>query len=83
MQVSFESGVLETVQLTLQTYFELRMRDGNMNHVTKIFEADNPAAAKIAKSFYENKYLEKCIEAKLPFGEVFDQILILWNKSIL
>jgi len=83
MQVSFESGVLEIVQLTLQTYFELRMRNGDMNHVTKIFEADNPAATKIAKLFYENNYLEKCMEAELPFGEVFDQIVMLRDKQML
>ena len=74
MQVSFESGILETVQLTLQTYFELKLRNGAMNPVTEIFEKDNTAAVKIAKSFYVDRFIENCIVSGAAFDKVFNQI---------
>jgi tRNA(adenine34) deaminase len=74
MQASFYLGELETEHLALQTYFELRYRNGEMNKVTTIFEKDNPAAVEIAKSFYNNGYIEECVKKDVPFREVFDQI---------
>lgn len=77
MQISFELGILETVQLVLQTYFELRMRNGEMNRVTSIFEKDNPNAVKIAKLFYNNGHLENCIAKGISFSIVFNSIIDL------
>jgi tRNA(adenine34) deaminase len=55
IQISFENGLMETVQLVMQTYFELRLRNGNMNVVTMAFENSNPAAVRIAKSYFEKR----------------------------
>jgi hypothetical protein len=75
MQISFELGILETVQLALQTYFELKARNGEMNHITSLFEKDNPIAVKIAKSFYNDGFISKCVKNEVPFSDVFDQII--------
>ena len=56
------------------------MRNGEMNRVTSLFEKDNPAAVKIAKLFYENGYILKCVKEAVPFREVFNQIVLLANK---
>jgi deoxycytidylate deaminase len=34
MQVEFELGILQIVQLTLQTYFEIRLCSGEINHIS-------------------------------------------------
>ncbi len=74
MQVSFEYGLLETVQLVMQTYFELKLRNGNMNVVTKAFEKSNPKAVRIAKSYYEKRYFDACLEKACAFGNIFNEI---------
>jgi tRNA(adenine34) deaminase len=74
MQVSFEYGLLETVQLVMQTYFELKLRNGNMNVVTKAFEKSNPKAVRIAKSYYEKLYFDTCLLKAYAFGNVFNEI---------
>ncbi len=76
IQVTFETGILETVQLTLQTYFELNKRNGEMNRVTLLFEKDNPTAVRIAKLFYDNGYILKCLKNATPFSEIFNQIVV-------
>lgn len=73
--VDFELGILETVQLAMQTYFELRLRNGEINHIINIFEKDNPEAVKIAKSLYAEKRLDRHTADKTPFNCVFDEIL--------
>lgn len=75
IQVSFESGNLETVQLALQTYYEIKNQNGAINKVTSVFEKDNPTAIKIAKSFYKNGFLESCISNGKSFSFVFNSII--------
>jgi len=74
MYVSFEHGLLENVQLVMQTYFELKLRNGDMNVVTKAFEKGNPKAVLIAKAYYAKRYLDACIGKALEFSSVFNEI---------
>jgi len=74
MQVSFERGILETVQLVLQTYFELRAHAGELNKVAKVFQEDNPCAVKIAEEFYKDRYLDMCVEKEMELSEIFHAI---------
>jgi len=74
IKVNFELGILETVQIAMQTYFELRARSGEMNFITDIFNKDNPTAVHIARALYGEKLLDRYITNKTNFGEVFDEI---------
>lgn len=74
MQVSFEHGLLETVQLVIQTYFELKLRNGSMNIVTNAFEKSNPKAVRMAKSYYEKRYLDAYLGKACAYGDLFDEI---------
>ena len=73
-QVIFMNGILETAQLTLQAYFELKNAGGETNHIFSIFDKDNPVATRIAKSFYKENYIEAAIAKKMPFSDVFNEI---------
>ena len=75
IKIDFELGIMELVQIAMQTYFELKLRNGEMNHVTEIFETDNPLAVKIAKSLYNKKRLDWHVENKTDFRYIFDEIL--------
>lgn len=74
MQVIFEHGLLETVQLVMQTYFELKLRNGNMNVVTKAFEKSNPKAVRIAQLYYDKLYFDNCLIKAYAFGNIFNEI---------
>ncbi len=75
MQVSFERGILESVQLTLQTYFELRACNGEINQVVQVFRKDNPIAVKIAEEFFRDRYLDVCSQNGIKISEVFNDIV--------
>ena len=79
LQIDFELGILETVQLAIQVYFELRLRGGKMNRVTDTFNKDNPKAIEIAKKFYEYRYLDTCVEKNAEFGEIYNKIHMIWQ----
>ena len=73
--VEFELGKLEIVQIAMQAYFELRMRNGEINRVVELFEIDNPAAVQIAKTLYVGKRLDWHITNKSPYHDVFEEII--------
>ena len=74
IKVDFELGLLESVQLVMQTYFELKSHTGKMNKVTEIFAKDNPLAVQTAKSLYAENRLDWYISNKIPFNKVFNEI---------
>lgn len=71
----FELGDLQLVQLTMQTYFELKMNNGESNEIIKCFAADCPKAYELARSLYENKTLDKYAEKGADFSIVYDMIV--------
>lgn len=75
MEVIFELGPLQTVQLTLQTYFELNASGGRANRVVEAFRKDCPEAVAIGEDFYASRYLHLCRENGVSFDEIFDQIV--------
>lgn len=75
MQVSFEMGTLESVQLVLQTYFELRACDGEINSIVKAFQKNNPTVVKIAEGFFKDRYLDVCSHDEINISEVFHAIV--------
>lgn len=71
----FESEDLQLVQLTMQTYFELKANGGSVTAVVQCFERDCPRAVDIAKALFAERTLDKYAENNSDFGEVFDMIL--------
>jgi tRNA(Arg) A34 adenosine deaminase TadA len=65
MQVEFEYGIFQVVQLTLQSYFEIRACNGELNKVVDVFSYDCPEAVKIAKTFYRELYLDYCVQSNI------------------
>jgi len=75
IRVRFELGMLEVVQLTMQTYFELRRCGGQLNKIVRLFEQDCPAAVRIAQDFYETRLLDNRAREGAAMCEVFDEIV--------
>lgn len=81
IQAEFEGGLLETVQLVMQTYFELRMQ-GASNAVVDSFRRSSPVAVAIAERMYEERYLDKCAENGTAFSEIFNTIAESYKKAV-
>ncbi|MBR4628359.1 MAG: nucleoside deaminase [Ruminococcus sp.] len=78
VDLRFEGGEAEQVQLTVQGYYELRyMEQGAGGNVFAKFAGCCPSAAKSAKILYESKWLDEAAAAGKDFGEVFDRIVTL------
>lgn len=75
MDVVFELGDLQLVQLTMQAYFELKRSGGQAGSVVACFAADCPAAVEKAKALYGGRVLDAYAEKGADFGEVFDGIV--------
>lgn len=75
INVIFELGDMQLVQLTMQTYFELKKNSGAVNSVIECFAADCPDAFNVAKEMYDGLILDTYAENNADFGEVFDRIL--------
>jgi len=75
MQIEFELGILQVVQLTLQSYFEIKACNGDINHIVELFSQDSPKAVEIAKAFYKEKYLDYCVQKNVEFNNVFNSIV--------
>lgn len=72
INVTFEGGDLQLVQLTMQTYFELKNRN---NQVTECFADTCPRAIAAAKKLYAGKLLDTYADNNVDFGEIFDFIV--------
>lgn len=75
IDVKFELGEMELVQLTVQSYYNIRRNNGEPDAVTKRFGEDCPKAVEIAKKLYEIRLLEAYVEEGTAFSEVFDRIV--------
>lgn len=76
LEIHFEGGLLEAVQLVLQIYNEFKRYCGEKSAVARAFERDCPRAAELAGALYKSRYLDACVEKGMPFAEVFDQIAL-------
>lgn len=79
IDVIFEGGDLELVQLTMQIYYELgRLGESHSgNAVIERFAADRPRALRIARELYDGGVLDGYAENGADFSGVFDLILSL------
>lgn len=80
IEVDFELGIFEIVQLVMQSYYELRFSNGKKNRITEIFEKYNPVAVEIAKILYIDKRLDWHIANKTDCSKVFNEIVRLFEN---
>ena len=80
LDYTFEGGELEIVQLTIQSYRELRyIERGASPKVLEKFEAYLPRAVFVSHMLYTDKILDKLAEKNADISEVFDFILSMTN----
>ena len=80
LDYTFEGGELEIVQLTIQSYRELRyIERGASPKVLEKFEAYLPGAVIVSRMLYTDKILDKLAEKNADISEVFDFILSMTN----
>ena len=79
---AYEAGDLEYVQLTVQSYFELRcIEQGCSDKVFVKFAGHCPPAVELARTLYETKWLDEMASKGTSMGDVFDHILRKIEKS--
>lgn len=71
----FELGILEVVQLTMQTYFYLKVQPDKKDMVIDVFNKYNSISVHIAKELYNERLLDRYVADKIHFGEVFNEIV--------
>ena len=77
----FEGGDIEYVQLTIQSYHELKYIElGAGSYVFDSFEKICPDAAAAARLLFEDRRLEKLAQAGTGFDEVYDLILSIRSE---
>ena len=75
IDAKFELGELELVQLTMQSYYNIKRNNGEPDTVTRRFEKDCPKAVALAEAFYKERLLDKMAERNADVEEVFDLIV--------
>lgn len=71
MDIQFMDEIYGTIQIALHGYVELRDY-GRNSSVLKKFRDDYPKAVSAAELLYIDKVLDKCVEEKCPYEDVFD-----------
>lgn len=80
LDFTFEFGEVELVQLTVQSYRELRyIEQGASPKVLDKFEAYLPRAVSAARELYAAKELDRLADADTDAGEVLDRILAMFG----
>ncbi len=75
IEVIFDDGELQFVQLTMQSYFELKLSGDSENAVIACFAETCPEAVMLARKLYKSGALDKFAQSGNSFGEVFDFLL--------
>lgn len=71
IRIQWEGGLLEAVQLAIQSYFELARYQGETGKVLRCFERDHPAAVQTARALYQRHTLEAYAQRGAAFSAVF------------
>lgn len=74
MEISFEPGLLGAVQVTMQTYFELKNNPERSKPVLDKFTTEYNHSLILAKELLAINYFENAISNDVPFGSVFEEI---------
>lgn len=74
IEIEQDNNILGNVQITMQTYFELKNNSNGCHDIIAKFEQDYPKAVKLATDFFSEGYLDNCNSKNVPFSEIFDDI---------
>jgi len=75
VQVWLEDGEMGSVQIVQQAYHEHRRYAGEDSVVFKKIAEEYPREVALGRKLYEERFLERCVEANMPYGDVYDSIL--------
>ena len=86
MKISFESNLLGAVQITMQSYFELKNSPERSKPVLDKFRVEYNNSIILAKELLGINYFENAIARSVPFSSVFEEICVklteINNKEI-
>jgi len=75
IDVRFELGEMELVQLTMQNYYIFQRNNGVPDKVMEQFILDCPQSGVVADALYKERALDAYAERNVDFGEVYDRIV--------
>jgi tRNA(Arg) A34 adenosine deaminase TadA len=76
MEISFEPGLLGAVQVTMQSYFELKNNPERSKPLHDKIRIEYNNSLILAKELLDINYFENAIARSVPFSSVFEEIYI-------
>ena len=76
MEISFEPGLLGAVQVTIQSYFELKNNPERSKPVLDKYTVEYNNSLILAKELLGINYFENAIIRSVPFSSMFEEICI-------
>ena len=76
MEISFEPGLLGAVQVTMQSYFELKNNPERSKPVLDKYTVEYNNSLILAKELLGINYFENAIIRSVPFSSMFEEICI-------
>lgn len=76
MKISFESGPLGAVQVTMLSYFELKNNQERSKPVLDKYRIEYDDSIILAKELLDINYFENAIARSVPFRSVFEEICV-------
>jgi tRNA(Arg) A34 adenosine deaminase TadA len=74
MKITFETGQLGAVQITLQSYFDLKISPERSKPLLDAMSMEYKHSVVLAKELLDIHYFENAIANNLPFSAVFEEI---------
>ncbi len=76
MKILFESGPLGAVQVTMQSYFELKCSPERSKPVLDKFRVEYNNSIILAEELLGINYFENAIARSVPFSSVFEEVCV-------
>lgn len=80
LDISFEPGLLGAVQVTMQSYFELKNNPERSKPVLDKYIAEYNHSLILAKELLDIHYFEDAIAKGIPFSALFDELCVRLAK---
>lgn len=81
MDIQFMDHIYGVASMVFQLYAELKYRGRDDHPVTRKFKKDYPNAFHIARILYEVKALDRYMDQKTPYEEIFDTVCSMIKSS--
>jgi tRNA(Arg) A34 adenosine deaminase TadA len=76
MKISFEPGLMGAVQVTMQSYFELKNNPERSKPLHDKARAEYNHSLILAQELLDIHYFESAISRSMPFGSIYEEICI-------